>query len=62
MRKREWSRIVRAIEQLSWIQRQQLMERLKAQQASHEAYGIIEQRMQGLRMCAHCHSWHVVSV
>lgn len=60
MRKRELSRIVRAIEELSWIQRQHLMERLKAQQARHEAYGVIEQRMQGLRMCAHCHSWHVV--
>jgi len=60
MRKRELSRIVRAIEQLSWSQRQQLLDRLKVQQARHEACGVIEQRLQGLRMCAHCQSWHVV--
>lgn len=60
MGKSELSRIAKAIEQLSWSQRQQLMDRLKAQQARHEACGVIEQRMEGLRMCAHCHSWHVV--
>ena len=62
MRKRGLSRIVKAIEQLSWTQRQQLMERLKAPQSRDEAYEVIEQRMKALRMCAHCHSWHVVRI
>jgi transposase-like protein len=33
---------------------------LKAHQARHVVCGVIEERLQGLRMCAHCHSWHVV--
>lgn len=60
MRKQELNRFVKAIEQLSWAQRQQLIGRLKAHQARHEACEVIEERLQGLRMCPHCRSWHVV--
>lgn len=60
MRQRELNRIVKAIEQLSWTQRRQLVERLTAQDADHEVGDLVERRLQGLRMCAHCHSLHIV--
>lgn len=60
MRNRELNRFVKAIEQLSWAQRQQVIERLRAQQASHEACQVIEERLHGFRMCPHCRSWLVV--
>lgn len=60
MRKRELNRFVKAIEQLSWCQRQQLIVRLKCQQAGHEASELIERRLQALPMCPHCRSWLVV--
>jgi transposase-like protein len=60
MRKRELNQIVKAIQQLSWLQRRQLIDSLAAQGAGQEVRELVEQRMQGLRMCAHCHSWHVV--
>lgn len=60
MRQRELNRIVKAVEQLSCIQRKQLIDHLKAHEASHEVGELVERRLQGLRMCAHCRSWHVV--
>ena len=60
MRKRELNRFVKAIEQLSWCQREQLITRLQSQQARHEAGEVIERRLQGLPMCPHCCSWLVV--
>lgn len=60
MRKRELNRMVQAIEQMTWAQRGQLIDRLKGQQAGHEACGIIEERVQALLMCPHCSDWHVV--
>jgi transposase-like protein/uncharacterized protein (DUF433 family) len=60
MRKRELNQIVQAIERLSCMQRRELIDRLAAQDAKQEALELVERRMQDLRMCAHCHSWHVV--
>ena len=60
MRKRELNRFVKAIEQLGWAQRQQLIDRLRQQQARHEACAVIEKRLHDLRVCPHCRSWHVV--
>ena len=60
MRQRELNRIVRALERLSCIQRRQLIDCLAARDAGDEVRELVERRLQGLRMCAHCRSWHVV--
>lgn len=60
MRKRELNRFVKAIEQLSWCQRELLITQLRSRQARDEASEVIERRLQGLPMCPHCRSWLVV--
>lgn len=60
MRQRELNQIVKAIERMNWVQRRELIDHLAAQDAGHEVCEIVERRLQGLRQCAHCRSWHVV--
>jgi transposase-like protein len=56
----ELNRVVRAIQEMSWSQRRVLMQRLKAAQAGDQARAIVEDRLQALRACPHCHGMHVV--
>ncbi len=60
MRGLELNRVFRAILELSWSQRSELMARLKATQAQDEVRAIVEDRLRALRMCPHCHGQHVV--
>ncbi len=60
MRGLELNRVFRAILELSWSQRSELMARLKATQAQDEVRAIVEDRLHALRMCPHCHGQHVV--
>lgn len=60
MGKRELDRVMQAIGELSWTQRREVLQRLKAVQAGDEAQAVIEQRLQVLRVCPHCSGAHVV--
>lgn len=60
MRRKELNAVFRAIQELSWSQRAELVERLKTAQASHETYAMVEERQQALRICPHCDSMQVV--
>ena len=54
------NRLVEAIDRMTWAQRGSLIDRLKTQQAGHQACALIEERLQALPMCPHCRSWQVV--
>ena len=60
MRRLEMNRIFRAIEEMTWSQRRELMGRLKAAQAEVEVRAIVEDRLHTLRMCPRCDGQHVV--
>ena len=60
MRRRELNRVMRAIGELNWSQRREVMQRLKAAQAGQEAQSIVEERLQVLRICPHCSGAHIV--
>lgn len=60
MRRFELSAVYRAVQEMTWSQRRELMQRLKAVQAAEETQAIVEERIQALRMCPHCQSIHVV--
>jgi hypothetical protein len=54
MRRSKLNAVVRAIREMSWAQRCELMRHLEAAQAAQEADAIVEERMQLLRVCPHC--------
>jgi transposase-like protein len=60
MRRFELSAVFRAVQEMTWSQRRELMQRLKAVPAAEETQAIVEERVQALRMCPHCQSMHVV--
>jgi transposase-like protein len=60
MRRRELNRVMRAIGELNWSQRREVLQRLKAAQAGQEAQSIVEERLQVLRFCPHCSGAHIV--
>ena len=60
MGKRELNRVMRAIGELNWSQRREVMQRLKDAQAGQEAQAVVEERLQVLRFCPHCAGAHVV--
>ena len=60
MRERELKRLVLTIEALTWIQRGDLIDRLRATQAGQAARGIVGDRSRVLPMCPHCQDLHVV--
>ena len=49
-----------AIEELSWSQRRELIERLQAVQSREQVRCVVEDRLQAMRCCPHCHDRHVV--
>jgi transposase-like protein len=53
MRRHEFNAVFRAIQQMSWSQRRQLMAGLKSVQASEQAHRIVEERVQWLASCPH---------
>ena len=53
MRRHEFNAVFRAIQEMSWSQRRQLMAGLKAVQAGEEAHRIVEERVQWLASCPH---------
>jgi transposase-like protein len=60
MRRWKLSEMVGAIEAMTWVQRCELLDRLKALQAEEQARGIVEERLWAQRSCPHCHGWYVV--
>ena len=54
------NRVFQAIEEMTWSQRRELMKRLQAVQADEQVRGIVEDRLQAIRMCPHCGGLHVV--
>lgn len=60
MRKHEFNAVFRAIEEMSWSQRRQLIARLKTVQAAEEAHRIVEERLQWLATCPQGCGLHVV--
>ena len=60
MRRFELNAVIRAVQEMSWSQRRELIQRLKTAQESEEAHAIVEERQQALRMCPHCQCMHVV--
>ena len=60
MRRLQLNQMYRAILDMTWSQRRELMGRLNAAQAQDEVRAIVEDRLQALRMCPHCHGQHVV--
>lgn len=60
MRRPELNQVFRAIQEMSWSQRRELIERLQAAQAWEQVRCIVEDRVQALRICPHCHGHHVV--
>jgi len=54
------SAVFRAIEELTWSERRELMARLQAVQAAEAVRTVVEDRLQVLRLCPHCHGRHVV--
>jgi len=57
MRRRELNMVMRAIGELRWSQRREVLQRLKAAQAGQS---IVEERLQVLRFCPHCSGAHIV--
>ncbi len=53
MRRHEFNAVFRAIQDMSWSQRCQLMASLKAAQAGEQARCIVEERAQWLPSCPH---------
>lgn len=53
MRRHEFNAVIRAIQEMSWPQRRQLMAGLKSVQAGEEAHRIVEERVQWLASCPH---------
>jgi len=60
MHRRELNVVLRAIREMNWPQRRQVMQQLKAVQAGEEVHAIVEDRLQVLRACPHCAGMHVV--
>jgi transposase-like protein len=60
MGKCKLNRVMRAIGELSWSQRREVLQRLKAAQAGQEVRVVTEERPQVLRFCPHCAGTHVV--
>lgn len=60
MRKRELNAFVQAVRAMNWSQRRDVIRQLEAVQAAEQADAVVEERLQTLRMCPHCHSMHVV--
>ena len=60
MRRHQFNTVIRAIQEMSWSQRRQLMAGLKAVQACEETRRIVEERAQWLAACPHCRGLHVV--
>lgn len=60
MRRHEFNAVFRAIKEMNWSQRRQLMAGLKSVQAGEEAHRIVEQRVQWLASCPHGCGVHVV--
>lgn len=60
MRRPELNRVFRAIREMTWSQRKELMGRLQAVQADEQVHCLVEDRMQTLGMCPRCHGQHVV--
>ena len=58
--KAKMTAVVQAIQELSWVQRQEVLQLLRAAEAARAASAIVEERLQTLRMCPHCSSVHVV--
>lgn len=54
------NRVFRAIEELSWSQRRELLHRLQWVQSQEEVRCIVEDRLQAMRSCPHCRDRHVV--
>jgi hypothetical protein len=59
MRRFELSAVFRAVQEMTWSQRRELMQRLKAAQAAKETQAIVEERMQALRR--RCWPWPLAS-
>jgi transposase-like protein len=60
MRKRELNAFVQAIRAMNWSQRRDVVRQLQAVQAAEQVDAVVEERLQTLRVCPHCHSMHVV--
>ena len=60
MRRHEFNAVFRAIEEMSWSQRRQLIARLRTVQAAEEVRCIVEERLQWLAACPHGCGLHVV--
>ncbi len=60
MHRRKLNGVLRAIREMSWPQRRQVMQQLKLVQAGEEVHTIVEDRLQALRACPHCGGMHVV--
>lgn len=52
--------VLLAIQELTWSQRRELMMVLQAAQAADAVRTVVEDRLQVLRLCPHCHDPHVV--
>ena len=50
MRRHEFNAVLRAIKEMSWSQRRQLIAQLKTVQAAEEAHRIVEERLQWLSL------------
>jgi transposase-like protein len=51
MRRHEFNAVFRAIEEMSWSQRRQLLARLQSVQAAEEVHRVVEERAQRLPAC-----------
>lgn len=60
MHKRELNAFVRAVRAMNWSRRRDVIRQLQAVQAAEQADAIIEEGLQTLRVCPHCHSMRVV--
>lgn len=60
MGRHEFNVVFRAIEEMNWTQRRQLIARLESVQAAEEAHRIVEERLQWLTTCPHGCGCHVV--
>jgi len=60
MRRHDFNAVFRAIEEMNWSQRRQLISRLRTVQATEEARCIVEERLQWLATCSHGCGLHVV--
>lgn len=60
MRRLELNAVLRAVEEMNWSHRKELIERLQAAQGTEQVRCIVEDRLHPLRMCPHCYSRGVV--